>query len=228
MIVITGDKHIPIDCMPLLEYLKLNPLTKRDYLIITGDIGFMWHKSNKYKRAFEWFKKQEFTTLFVDGNHENFPFLNSFPIQIWNKGKVHMLSENIIHLMRGQVFEIEGKTFFTFGGATSVDKEVRQLGVSWYEEEMPTTAEYEEGLVNLDLHNWKVDYIITHCCSNDVFNEINLGKNMQPMPNTLMNYFDYINNTAMFDKWYFGHLHLEEVVCNEHICLFNSMVELEM
>jgi hypothetical protein len=55
--------------------------------------------------------------LFVDGTHENFDLLNAMAKESWNGGKVHIVSENILHLMRGQVFNINGKLFFTFGGA---------------------------------------------------------------------------------------------------------------
>ncbi len=36
-----------------------------------------------------------FTILFVDGNHENFTLLNSYPIEEWHGGKVHKLNEPI-------------------------------------------------------------------------------------------------------------------------------------
>ena len=42
-----------------------------------------------------------------------------------------MISDSICHLMRGQVFDIDGKTFFTFGGGNSIDKAWRTPGVSW-------------------------------------------------------------------------------------------------
>ena len=46
------------------------------------------------------------TVLFVDGNHENFDLLNAYPVEMWKGGKVHNIKPDIIHLMRGQVFEI--------------------------------------------------------------------------------------------------------------------------
>ena len=76
--------------------------------------------------------------------------LNNYPIEIWNGGKVHKIRKNIYHLMRGQVFILEGKKFFTFGGATSVDKANRTEFISWWKEEMPTGAEFELGFVNLE------------------------------------------------------------------------------
>ena len=68
-----------------------------------------------------------YTILFVDGNHENFDrLLSEFPIEDWNGGKVHKIRPNIIHLMRGHVFEIEGKRIFAMGGGYSVDKYMRR------------------------------------------------------------------------------------------------------
>ena len=37
---------------------------------------------------------------------------------------------------------IEGKTFFAFGGAESFDRIYRQNRISWWEEEIPTKADY--------------------------------------------------------------------------------------
>ena len=40
---------------------------------------------------------------------------------VWDVGKVQRIRPSVIHLMRGQVYEIEGKTFFTMGGGSSHD-----------------------------------------------------------------------------------------------------------
>ena len=36
---------------------------------------------------------------------------------------MHKIRPSVIHLMRGQIYEIDGKSFFTFGGASSHDIE---------------------------------------------------------------------------------------------------------
>ena len=48
----------------------------------------------------------------------------------WHGGKVHKINDSIIHLMRGQVYNIDNNNIFTFGGAASVDKEFRKENVS--------------------------------------------------------------------------------------------------
>ncbi|NUU74615.1 metallophosphoesterase family protein [Paenibacillus xylanilyticus] len=104
-------------------------LTKDDYLIITGDFGLIWDGSKENQYWLKWLDKTKpFTTLFIDGNHENFDLLEEYPVEIWNGGKVHRINDSVIHLMRGQVFESE----------------------------MPSQEEYEEELKNLEEHDWKI------------------------------------------------------------------------
>ena len=48
--------------------------------------------------------------------------IEEYNLEEWHGGKVrHILRDKIIYLERGQVFKIEGKKFFTFGGASSHD-----------------------------------------------------------------------------------------------------------
>ena len=62
-----------------------------------------------------------FKKLLTDGNHENFDRLYAYPVEMWHGGKVHKIRPSVIHLMRGQIFELEEKKIFTFGGASSHD-----------------------------------------------------------------------------------------------------------
>lgn len=46
-----------------------------DYVIICGDFGGVWDfeiESMREKMNLEWLNSRNFTTLFVDGNHENY------------------------------------------------------------------------------------------------------------------------------------------------------------
>ena len=69
----------------------------------------------------DWLEEKSYTTLFVDGNHENFDRLNAYPMEEWHGGKVHKIRPSVLHLMRGQIFNICDKKVFTFGGASSHD-----------------------------------------------------------------------------------------------------------
>ena len=110
-------------------------MDKSDYLIVSGDTGICWNgfdeKGNDRDQSLkDMYNKKKVTTLWIDGNHENFDMLNALPVENWQGGKVHKVRENVLHLMRGEIFTIEGKTFFCFGGATSTDKEDRKAGVT--------------------------------------------------------------------------------------------------
>lgn len=100
--------------------------------------------------------------LFIDGNHEDFDKLDSYPVETWCGGKVHKIRNNVIHLMHGEVYCIEGDTIFVMGGGYSIDKYRRTEGVSWWSQEMPSEEECRNALKNLEEVGNNVDYIITH------------------------------------------------------------------
>ncbi|MBP3836167.1 MAG: hypothetical protein J6E31_03645, partial [Pyramidobacter sp.] len=68
----------------------------------------------------------------------------------------------MFHLRRGQVYEIEGKSFFCMGGAMSIDKEWHTEGESWWPGENITTDDMRRGVEALEKRGNKVDYVLTH------------------------------------------------------------------
>ncbi len=96
--------------------------TSEDYLIICGDFGFIWNGGKKEEKTAGTIKSKPYTILFVDGTHENFDLLNAYPTKRWNQGTVHEIRPNILHLMRGEIFEIEGHSIFAFGGGETEEK----------------------------------------------------------------------------------------------------------
>ena len=163
-IVITGDTHGTFDIEKVVRYFNEHEdeYTRDDYLIICGDVGICGFSAAYEANTRAVFRSLPVTTLFIDGNHENFEQLNSYVVEQWNGGKVHIIEDNMIHLMRGQIFTIDGLKFFTFGGAYSIDKMSRAEGISWFPEEIPSREEYEEGWANLGKEDFQVDYILTH------------------------------------------------------------------
>ena len=164
MIYITGDTHCPEDIHRLNTsgFPEQKNLAKNDYVIICGDYGGVWYpeESHYHKEDLNWQKwldEKPFTTLFVDGNHENHHLLSQLPVVDMFGGKVGKVNDSIYHLKRGQIYTIDCKKFFCFGGAKSTDKEWRQEGLSWWPEEMPSKAEMDYGIDNLENHNFKVD-----------------------------------------------------------------------
>lgn len=128
---VTGDLHGYEDISKLnsKRFPANKHLTKEDYVIVAGDFGLVWDHQQDELYWRKWLARKNFTTLFIDGNHENFDLLNSYPVEQWNGGKIHKINDSILHLMRGQVFSIHGLKVFTFGGAQSHDKAYRKENV---------------------------------------------------------------------------------------------------
>ena len=120
MIYVTGDCHGDFKRFSTDNFPDGRELTENDFVIVCGDFGY-WHDTPDQRWWLKWLSGKPWTTLFVDGNHENFDALNSMKVEEWNGGKIHRITDKIIHLMRGQIFTLQGKTFFTFGGAASHD-----------------------------------------------------------------------------------------------------------
>lgn len=208
MIYLTGDVHCPYDIAKLntRNWPEQKLLTRADYLIVCGDMGIVWDGSHTDRYWQNWFQNKPFTTLFVDGNHENHDLLDQMPIEEWKGGKIHRIRPNVYHLLRGQVFEIDGISLFSMGGASSHDKEYRQEGVSWWPRELPNHLEYCEALENLEQHGWKVDLVVTHCAPNCVQDVLKDGY----FYDKLTRFFDEVLlKNLSYENWFFGHYHTD-------------------
>lgn len=234
-IYITGDTHGTIDLNKLINLsYRDETLTKKDYVIIVGDVAILWSSfipsrpnkiSMRDKDLIDIYNSLPFTTLFIDGNHENHKALHKFPVSIWNGGKVHKITNSIIHLMRGQIFNINNYTFFTMGGADSVDKLTRIENESWWPEEMPNDLEYVEAMKNLNRVHYKVDYVLTHCCQNKYLQQL---CTMHPSPDELTDFLSNIEDdyNLQFTHWYFGHHHKDIQLDEKHTCLYQNIVKI--
>lgn len=160
-----------------------------------------------------------FTIAFIDGNHENFDFLNGLDVMRWNGGKAHKLGKNIFHLMRGEIFTVENKKIFAMGGAESVDKLQRMEHITWWKEESITLEEYKHALETLDKYDNKVDIVLSHTIPEyDSKNNENEVSSM---------FLEQIRNKITFDKWYYGHMHRNEFHSDIGLyCIYDSIVKI--
>ena len=225
MMFITGDTHGGIDFMKLRAFAqKYNGLTRDDYVIIAGDFGGVWCKDS-LKDDLKKYVRLPFTLLFVDGNHENFDVLSAAPVEMWNGGKIHRVAENVLHLMRGQVFTICGKTFFAFGGAESTDKEYRIEGKSWWAAEIPGSGDYAEAYKNLAAAGNKVDYIVTHTIDEDALRSpqiVQCGRGITATNRALSRFENEVN----YGHWYFGHYHIDSEITDRKTAIYQKIIKL--
>lgn len=249
-IYVTGDIHGDPKRLSTKIFTEQKELTKDDYVIILGDFGLVWNKDGEdrsEKHWLDWLEDKKFTTLFIDGNHENHNRLAEYPVEMWNGGQVHKIRPSVIHLMRGEIFELQGHTFFTFGGASSHDikdgileegdprikrwkkdyyKEYRIRNVEWWEAELPSEEEMQHGLENLEKHNNKVDFILTHCGATSTAREIGELLDKSYKPDILTKYLEQIKEKVDYKKWYMGHYHICHLVNEKETVLFEEIEEL--
>lgn len=248
MIWTTGDTHGNWNgrlCRTVFPEQK--EMTKEDYVVILGDFG-IWDGSRNEECQLDLLEGRSFTTLFVDGNHENYDILDSLPVQEWHGGKVHFLRPSVIHLMRGQVYDIGGKSCFTFGGAASHDISdgildpkdphfrekkkalissgrtmFRVKGVTWWEREMPSEEEYREGLRNLELAGWKTDFVFTH----DIPSSAKSSLLLAGSDDRLGNYLQGIQERLDYSRWFSGHMHVNAFIgWSRELILYEQIIRI--
>ena len=220
MIYVTGDTHAVLS---RFDDPRLNALKKDDILIVCGDFGFLWDGSKEEMNALKKLAKKKYTICFIDGTHENFDMLSKLKVKKWHGGKVHQIAGNILHLMRGQVFELEGKKIFTMGGGESPDIEIRCEMNTWSEKEIPTRDELVEGVDNLQKYGGKVDIIITHEPPAKIKEFLLLDRVGVTGITAINTYLEDVGKTCEFEHWYFGSLHLDKVISKTHISLFSGI-----
>lgn len=225
-IYLTGDQHGSWDERE--RFIK--SLSSEDILITLGDWGWDWSPLH-----LKWYLEENLRCmqLFIDGNHENFPILESFPVVEIFGGKAHKLADNIYHLMRGEMYEIEGKKFFTFGGALSIDKKWRTPYLSWWPQEQPNQGDYNHAIETLEKNNWTFDYLLTHTAETE-FVQNALGKKdtihdgTEDMIQSLK--YEIRSNRGSFKAHYLGHLHefyTEFADDYDVTCLYNQILNLD-
>lgn len=212
-------------------------------------------ESSSEKYSLDWLEAKPFTTLFVPGNHENYDRLTGIKdeklLNSWLFAKMpedekekfrkgypripfhgffaRQIRPSVLMLEHG-VFELNGKTFFAYGGAQSHDIEggilnpadfptegtfesaykdkccgslhFRVKGVSWWEQEQPDAQTEATALASLAEHHNTVDFIVTHDCA--ASDNALLGYRN---PTRINEFLETIKQTVTYRHWLFGHLH---------------------
>ena len=247
MMYVTGDTHSDFSRFKMKNFPEQKEMDKNDYVVICGDFGGLWSGSKEENFWLDWLDGRPFTTLFVSGNHENYDMLDVLPAEDMFGGRVQRVRKSVMHLMRGQVYEIAGKRIYSMGGASSHDMEdgildpsapgymwtkrrldmqgghYRVRGKSWWERELPCDSEYQNSEKNLDLCKRRVDYIFTHCCPTHISDIIGGGEYKS---DRLTDYFDAISQNCDFRYWFFCHYHDNRVIDQRYVLLYEQIVRI--
>lgn len=252
-IYITGDLHgdpMRLSNERFPEQKNMTEGQESNFVIVCGDFGLVWDtpcESKRERYLLNWLEQRPFTTLFVSGNHENFDRLYSseYPIEEWHGGKAQCIRPHVIHLLRGECYDILGKSFFAFSGASSHDiqdgilepddkdtikewskdyyKMFRVNHISWWKEELASDEEMRRGQETLKNRDWSVDFIITHCLPQEICYMIS-GGFYKPDPMTL--YLNDIAKKTQFNRWFAGHYHTDERVLGKFDIMYEKIMQI--
>lgn len=250
---VTGDIHgnpERLGCHSFYEQKEFSGNKDENTVIIAGDFGLVWRREESAQECqwLDWLEEKPFTTVFVDGNHENHIRLATYPVKEWNGGKVHEIRPHVLHLMRGEVYTIEDKTFFAFGGASSHDisdgildyndpdwlKKAKALeedgkymyrikGLSWWEEELPNENEMQNGRNQLERIGYNVDYVITHTPPASIIALLGHGLYKQDI---LTKYLEDIRQKLFYKRWFMGHMHVNRAVNDKDYILYEQIIRI--
>jgi len=205
------------------------------YLIVVGDWGAIWSGTRAFtaieKELLDDYDAMPWETLVVLGNHEGYNRISQLPWTTRHGGRMQQASKKVFIFQHGNTYTIEGKRFFVFGGADSIDKGNRTAFESWWPQEIPTMNDFHRAQATIGRRGKKIDYVLTHTAPTIVIDQMRAqGK----LPFGSMKFED--PTVRMLDQlepgltqskgWFFGHFHTD-FKWGRFRCLDEELVLLE-
>jgi hypothetical protein len=169
-----------------------------------------------------------------------------FPLVDMFGGKVQKIRDGVYHLLRGEIYTIHGKKILAFGGASSHDisdgildranfasddefyetvylwRKTRRMwrikDVSWWPQEIPNEDEMRHCMENLAKHDFKVDYIVTHCAPEMMHRLMGYDE-----PDACNKFLQQVAEKTTFSKWFFGHYHQDAQLNEQYYVLYHNI-----
>lgn len=149
-IMFLGDIHAQVHQIPFLTAKSLGA----DAIFQVGDFGYVYQHKFVDALAKE-VRRHEIPVYWIDGNHDNGKYLKD--AGAWGASTFQELWPQVFYVPRGMKWEWDGVSFVGLGGAYSIDRPFRTLGVSWWEEEETTERDVERAC-----SHGQVDVLVTH------------------------------------------------------------------
>ena len=147
--------------------------------------------------------KNRHTKIFwCPGNHEDWWDL----LRNRSQGGPYETQKDVFYMPRGSTLTLpDGRNVLFMGGADSIDKDARVMGIDWFPEEIITQKDV------YDLPDAKMDIVISHTCPTEFQAGLDrklptwrLEKFQDPSRHAL----SYVLNFYKPSLWFFGHYHV--------------------
>ena len=253
MIYLTGDTHSEFRRFQKQIFPEQKEMTKEDFVIILGDFGGVWYRSDsKDTRArktedhnLDELDARSFTTLFLPGNHENYDRLlgEEFPEKSFAGGRVKVIRPSVYMLMRGEMYLLDGARFWAFGGARSHDIRdgILKYGAPAYKEELKRFRRQRKEFRVEGLSWWREELPSEEEMAHGrkvlqdngwetdfVLTHCAPSSVQKEMgfedTDRLTDYLEEIHRKLKYKRWFFGHYHDNLQVNEKDILLYEQII----
>lgn len=229
---VRGDTHGNFD---FIEYFcEEYDTTTDDVLVILGDAGILYYgeKSTREKYLHMHLAKQPITLFCVRGNHESRPEDRDYPVEYCDLVGGYAYHDphapNIWYAVDGGIYNCQGHSFLTIGGAYSVDKDYR-LAMGWYWNPREQLDEAERKEIMSEIKDTNVEWIFTHTCPT-YWEPVDLflgGIDQSTVDTTMEHWLEDVAENVSCEKWFFGHFHANRnVLTGKVYMLFDKIKQL--
>lgn len=210
MIFYVGDIHGRVDDVAAIDRAAIEAGV--DIVVQVGDFGIRWTGDCSIAKYFDWRARQVRpgpTWYTCGGNHDNWDKwaelqkAQSDPGCAIDASKTVELAPGCFYVTRGTTIVLDDKKHLFCGGAESTDKHMRVEGVSWWENEAPSTKEFHKFFDSLEQDQPEI--VVTHDAPLCV--EIQrMNRDRNPTPRIFQAAVKL--SEFMPAHWYFGHHHV--------------------
>ena len=193
---IFGDTHAEWKAFNII----LNKLCQKHKenidIIVAGDFGY-WPNEKEYDLKLIKTFDDQVKIYFCPGNHEDW-----FSLEKFGDG-ITEIYKNIFYCSFGTIKSFNNKNFMFCGGADSIDKNYRKMGIDWFPQEVITSTD----LYKLpDSKDVDVDVMISHTCPEFCSKQL-MNRDKFSYPDPSRKSLDHIHNYYKPPVWFFAHFH---------------------
>ncbi len=219
MIYITGDTYGDIN---RFRRPKVR-LKQGDTVIVCGNFGFFCDNDQLAQKSLKKLSKKKYTVAFLQGAIDDITAFSAYETVDFHGGKAIKVYENIYFLPQGEVYEIESKKLFCFGGGENMD--YPGYSEEFYNASLLSDAIKQKAKDNLAKYDNHVDYFITHDAPSKlrIIMKQRKSKDM-PVCTAFHRFLDELWEQNKFDGWFFGKYKETHTVFPIYHCVYDSFV----
>ena len=212
MVILTGDTHGEFDRIE--QFCEEYETTENDVMVILGDAGINYWLDEQDEALKERLSQLPITLFCIHGNHEERPEeVSGYELVEWRGGFVWIQPEypNLLFAKDGEIYQFDGKTVITIGGAYSVDKYYRlAVGAPWFGTEQPDERTKGQVMSALNRAGWKVDYVFSHTVPLSAIPRHALLPTVyqKMVDNSTEEWLEEIAQKLDYQGWFAGHFHI--------------------